>query len=67
MVAIFNSKTCFKKKVFLHFEPICADLASGFAKSGFSACKTPKNKIKDRTIYQKTVEKVARNSRTKSY
>jgi hypothetical protein len=44
MVAKFNSKKCFLKKVFLCFEPICVDLASKFAKSGstVSANKTTK-------------------------
>ena len=40
MDAKFNSKTCLSKKVFLYFEPFCADLTLKFAKSAY---KTPKN------------------------
>jgi hypothetical protein len=33
----------FIKEVFLYFEPICADLASKFAKSGFKCSLDPQN------------------------
>jgi hypothetical protein len=36
-----NSKTCFKKNIFLYFEPICADLALKFAISSFEVLKRP--------------------------
>jgi hypothetical protein len=65
----------FIKKVFLYFEPICADLASKFAT--LSANKTPKNYFwKKLTIYQKTqnfmlisklLKKLQTNWRIKSY
>jgi hypothetical protein len=45
MVAKFNSKICLERKVFLYFEPICADLASKFAKSGFKVLIGSKKKI----------------------
>jgi hypothetical protein len=60
----------FIKKVFLYFEPICADLASKFAKRVLNANKTPKKLFwkKDELLSKsaefyadfKTVEKVAK-------
>jgi hypothetical protein len=44
----------FIKEGFLYFEPICADLASKFAKSGFKCSLDPQNYFfSNQTIYQK--------------
>jgi hypothetical protein len=56
------------KKGFLNFEPIYADLASTFAKSGFKCKQDPKKiklYIKNAEFYAdfKTVEKLQKKSR----
>jgi hypothetical protein len=65
----------FIKEVFLYFEPICANLASKFAKSGFKCSVDPQNYFfksnnisKNPEFYAdfKSVEKISKNLRTKS-